>query len=59
MKGEQMAGKMIECPRDTQTKYNRDECENVFRKGDIRVWCKTCEAFGGKGENTAQGDTAA
>ncbi|MCG6911037.1 MAG: hypothetical protein LJE94_13055 [Deltaproteobacteria bacterium] len=54
-----MAGKMIECPRDTQTKYNRDVCENVFRKGDIRVWCKTCEAFGGKGENTAQGDTAA
>jgi hypothetical protein len=25
--------------------YSRDVCENVFRKGDIRVWCKTCEEF--------------
>ena len=37
--------KMIKCPRDTQVMYSRDVCENTFRKGNIRIWCKTCEVF--------------
>lgn len=40
-----MQQEMVECPRDAKVMYSRDVCENVFRKGDIRVWCKTCEVF--------------
>ena len=36
---------MVKCPRDSKVMYSRDVCENVFRKNDIRVWCKTCEEF--------------
>jgi len=36
---------MVECPRDAKILYSRDVCENVFRKGEIRIWCKTCEVF--------------
>jgi len=40
-----MAKKMIQCPRDTSIMYERKVCEKIFRKGNIRIWCKTCEAF--------------
>ena len=40
-----MPKEMVACPRDSKILYSRDVCENVFRKGDIRVWCKSCEAF--------------
>jgi hypothetical protein len=36
---------MVKCPRDSKVMYSRDVCENIFRKNDIRVWCKTCEVF--------------
>ena len=40
-----MAKEMVKCPKDAKVMYSRDVCENVFRKGDIRIWCKTCEVF--------------
>ena len=40
-----MTKDMIQCPKDSKIMYQRDVCENVFRKGNIRCWCKTCEAF--------------
>ena len=40
-----MQAKMIKCPKDAQVMYSREVCENVFRKGNIRTWCKTCEIF--------------
>jgi len=40
-----MAKKMIQCPRDTRIMYERTVCEHIFRKGNIRPWCKTCEVF--------------
>ena len=41
-----MTKEMIQCPEDAQVMYSREVCEKVFRKGNIRVWCKTCEVFG-------------
>ncbi len=35
----------VKCPKDPKMKYFREVCEKVFRKGDIRNWCKTCEVF--------------
>ena len=45
---------MVECPRDSKVKYSRDVFENVFRKGNIRVWCKTCEVFSNDQTETEQ-----
>ena len=36
---------LVKCPKDAKIMYSRDVCENVFRKNDIRIWCKTCEVF--------------
>jgi hypothetical protein len=36
---------LVKCPKDSTVMYSRDVCENVFRKNDIRIWCKTCEEF--------------
>jgi len=35
----------IKCPKDPKMKYYREVCEDIFRKGDLRSWCKTCEVF--------------
>jgi hypothetical protein len=40
-----MTKDMVQCPKDSKIMYQRDVCENVFRKGNIRCWCKTCEVF--------------
>ena len=40
-----MAEEIIICPKDTEKQYFRSVCEDVFRKGNIRHWCKDCEAF--------------
>ena len=40
-----MPQEMVQCPKDSTVMYSRDVCENVFRKNDIRIWCKTCEVF--------------
>ena len=40
-----MTKDMVQCPKDSKIMYQRDVCENVFRKGNIRCWCKTCELF--------------
>ena len=36
---------MVKCPKDSEVMYSREVCETVFRKGDIRIWCKSCEVF--------------
>lgn len=40
-----MTKDMVRCPKDSKIMYQRDVCENIFRKGSIRCWCKTCELF--------------
>jgi acetyl-CoA carboxylase beta subunit len=40
-----MTEDMVQCPKDTKIMYQRDVCENIFRKSNIRCWCKTCELF--------------
>ena len=40
-----MGKSFIKCPKDPKVKYYRDVCEEIFRKGNIRNWCKSCEAF--------------
>ena len=41
-----MSEEMVKCPKDSTILYSRDVCENIFRKNDLRVWCKSCEVFG-------------
>ena len=36
---------LIKCPRDPRNHYLREVCEEIFRKNDLRYWCKACEAF--------------
>ena len=40
-----MTKDMVQCPKDSKIMYQRDVCENIFRKGNVRCWCKTCELF--------------
>jgi hypothetical protein len=40
-----MSKSLIKCPKDPKMKYYREACEEIFRKGDIRNWCKSCEFF--------------
>ena len=35
----------ITCPKDPKMKYYREVCTEIFRKGNVRSWCKTCEVF--------------
>ena len=35
----------IQCPKDPKIQYYRDVCKEIFRKGDMRNWCKKCEVF--------------
>jgi len=37
--------RFIKCPKDPKKQYRREVCEEIFRKGDLRAWCKTCEVF--------------
>ena len=36
---------MVKCPKESDILYQREICETIFRKSDIRCWCKTCEVF--------------
>ena len=47
-----MTKDMVQCPKDSKIMYQRDVCENVFRKGNIRCWCKTCELFRDEEQDT-------
>jgi hypothetical protein len=40
-----MAEELVKCPKESDIMYQREICENIFRKSDIRCWCKTCEIF--------------
>ena len=40
-----MAKTLIKCPKDPHNHYLREVCEEVFRKNDLRYWCKSCELF--------------
>lgn len=40
---------LISCPKDQNKHYFRSSCEDIFRKGNIRYWCKDCIIF--KSEN--------
>ncbi len=35
----------VKCPKDPKNQYYRKVCQEVFRKGNIRNWCKSCEVF--------------
>jgi len=40
-----MSKTFIKCPKDPKMQYYREVCTEIFRKGDIRNWCKNCEVF--------------
>ncbi|MBF0120511.1 MAG: hypothetical protein HQK79_16875 [Desulfobacterales bacterium] len=40
-----MSIKLIKCPKDPEIKYYREVCEEIFRKGRLRYWCKECNLF--------------
>jgi hypothetical protein len=40
-----MSKEFIQCPKDPKNLYYREACEEIFRKGHIRFWCKKCTAF--------------
>ena len=40
-----MREEMVRCPKESDIMYQREICENIFRKSDIRCWCKSCEIF--------------
>ena len=47
-----MTKDMVQCPKDSKIMYQRDVCENIFRKGNMRCWCKTCELFKDEDQET-------
>jgi len=40
-----MGESFIKCPKDPEMQYYRKVCKEVFRKGNMRNWCKQCEIF--------------
>lgn len=40
-----MIEKTIHCPKDPDLHYYREICQEIFRKSDMRHWCKQCERF--------------
>ena len=41
-----MTGKsFIKCPKDPKMQYYREVCKEIFRKGNMRNWCKACEVL--------------
>ena len=40
-----MTDQWVQCPKDPRMQYRREVCENIFRKGSYRLWCKDCEKF--------------
>jgi len=40
-----MSKQFVTCPRDPKNKYLKKVCEEIFRKNDLRYWCKSCELF--------------
>lgn len=49
-----MGKSVIKCPKDPQMQYYREVCEKIFRKGNIRNWCKHCEIFQDKKKSSAK-----
>ncbi|MBW2575189.1 MAG: hypothetical protein JRC56_06765 [Deltaproteobacteria bacterium] len=45
----------IKCPEDPKMQYYREVCTEIFRKGDMRNWCKNCEVF--QNQEKADGET--
>ena len=40
-----MSKQFVKCPKDPRKEYLREVCEEIFRKGRFRHWCRTCEQF--------------
>ena len=40
-----MGESLIKCPKDPKIQYYREVCTEIFRKGNLRKWCKHCEVF--------------
>ena len=40
-----MGKSLIKCPKDPKIQYYREVCTEIFRKGNLRKWCKQCEVF--------------
>jgi hypothetical protein len=49
-----MAKAFIQCPKDPKMKYYREACVEIFRKGNLRSWCKTCEIFQDQSKPTGE-----
>ena len=54
--GKEIIGKsFIKCPKDPKMQYYREVCKEIFRKGNMRNWCKACEVF--KDQKKATGES--
>ena len=40
-----MKKEKVRCPRDPEIHYYKEACVTIFRKNNIRVWCKDCKVF--------------
>ena len=40
-----MSKAFIQCPKDPKMEYYREVCTEIFRKKNLRSWCKSCEMF--------------
>jgi hypothetical protein len=36
---------LIQCPKDPNLQYQRQICQDLFRKHHLRNWCMTCPLF--------------
>ncbi len=53
--GKEMMGKsFIKCPKDPKMQYYREVCKEIFRKGNMRNWCKACEVFKDQKKSTGE-----
>ena len=49
-----MSKAVIQCPKDPKMEYYREVCMEVFRKKNLRCWCKSCEMFQDQNSSTRE-----
>jgi hypothetical protein len=49
-----MGKAIVKCPKDPKMQYYREVCKEIFRKGNIRNWCKHCEIFQDKEKSSGK-----
>ncbi len=40
-----MSEELIQCPHDPGNYYFRSVCDDIFRRGGLRRWCRECPHF--------------